>query len=655
LFYKESFSQQIAFPGAEGFGKFAKGGRGGVVYHVTNLNDSGEGSLRYGVEELKGPRIIVFDVSGTIYLKKRIKVNKPFITIAGQTAPGDGITLTNEAFYIDTGHVIVRYIRVRLGDQSGGDDDAISITEGKNIILDHITASWSVDETLSCQSADVDSLTVQWSMITESLRYSHHAKGSHGYGGIIGCLKQTFHHNLYAHHSSRSPKVSGRRHCEVDFRNNVIYNWGYNNCYDGTSSYLNWANNYYKSGPATDYDKRKRIFELSDEDIEDGSSNSPEDSQLYETSLYAEGNIVDGFPEVTNDNWAGGIDFKDGAVESRNRVDIPFEFPLIEEQTAEEAYPLVLASAGASSSRDPLDSRIVNEAMTGSSAYGNFGIIDSQDDVGGCPELYSIQAPLDTDKDGMPDYWEEQFGLDIDNSADNNFDLDSDKYLNIEEYLNNTTPTGTDLPVVYTGSLNSRAIETDGVAGTFTIYRTDYSDDSLVVTYSVSGTASNGIDYETLTGKAVIEPGQMSTEVIINPLNDQKSEETELVVLTLQKSNSDYYLGCPVASLVAIQDNEMTAIVENSNNIPSGYALNQNYPNPFNPETKITFNLSQSGYTRLSVFNLIGQEVDVLVSRNMVSGSYSLSFDAVDLPSGIYYYRIQSGDFIAVKKMMLIK
>ncbi|WP_159517974.1 T9SS type A sorting domain-containing protein [Sunxiuqinia indica] len=425
-----------AFPGAEGFGRFASGGRGGDVYHVTNLNDDGVGSLRYGIERANGPRTIVFDVSGNIFLSDRIRIEKPDITIAGQTAPGDGITLAGNPLYVYSSNIIVRYIRCRLGDTDSDDQDAVSIVHGSNIIFDHVTASWSIDETFSCQSNDVDSLTVQWCMITESLRYSHHEKGAHGYGGIIGATRQTFHHNLYAHHSSRSPKITGRRHCEVDFRNNVIYNWGFNSCYDGTASYINWVNNYYKAGPGTESSKRKRIFQLSDEDIASEGSNSPEDSKNYETSLYAEGNYVVGYSAVTADNWNGGIDFMNGATEEKNRVYVPFDFPAITEQTAEDAYPLVLSGAGASLVRDTIDKRIVKEVFTGTVTYGNLGIIDSQTDVGGWPSLNSSTTLKDTDQDGMPDDWEEKNGLNLNDPNDRNDDLNGNGYTNLEEYLN---------------------------------------------------------------------------------------------------------------------------------------------------------------------------------------------------------------------------
>jgi pectate lyase len=418
---------------------YSTGGRGGDVYHVTNLNDSGDGSIREGIKSANGPRTIVFDISGTIRLKSALVIDKPNITIAGQTAPGDGITLTDEQLDTKADNLIIRYIRSRLGDKSHKKLDAIHVSSGSNIIFDHISASWSIDETFSFQGDDIDSLTLQWSMITESLRYSYHNKGSHGYGQIIGGLRQSVHHNLYAHHSSRSPKVSGRRHCQVDFRNNVIYNWGYNNCYDGTASYMNWANNYYKSGPGTAEKVKHRIFQLSDEDILK-ENKSWRDSQKYETSLYVEGNYVEGFPEITKDNWSGGIDLTKGANEERNRAYIPFNFPPIKEQSPQEAYALVTKNAGASLARDVIDKRIVNEVLTGTVNYGNKGIIDSQTDVGGLPQLNSLPAPTDKDQDGMPDDWEIKNSLNPDNPEDRNGDSDKDGYTNLEEYLNSLAP-----------------------------------------------------------------------------------------------------------------------------------------------------------------------------------------------------------------------
>ena len=214
--------RQPAFPTAEGYGKYTVGGRGGAVIEGTNLNDSGPGSLRAAIEA-EGPRTVVFRVSGTIDLQKALTIKNPHITIAGQTAPGDGICLKRYPLNIGADEVVIRYIRVRLGDESGGETDAIGGRYHKNIILDHVSASWSVDECVSIYHCD--SVTIQWCMITESLFDSHHVKGSHGFGGIWGSNHSTYHHNLIAHHSSRNPRwASGAGN--NDYRNNVLYNWG---------------------------------------------------------------------------------------------------------------------------------------------------------------------------------------------------------------------------------------------------------------------------------------------------------------------------------------------------------------------------------------------------------------------------------------------
>ena len=218
-----------AFPGAEGHGSMTRGGRGGQVIAVTNLNNSGPGSLRHAVEADR-PRIIVFRVSGTITLESQLKISHPYITIAGQTAPGDGVTLRKHPIQIDADEVVIRYIRVRLGDESGDDSDAIASRYHKNIILDHVSASWSVDETVSIYHCE--NVTVQWCLISESLYKSNHVKGHHGFGGIWGSNYSTYHHNLLAHHSSRNPRfASGCGY--TDYRNNVVFNWGYNSAYGG--------------------------------------------------------------------------------------------------------------------------------------------------------------------------------------------------------------------------------------------------------------------------------------------------------------------------------------------------------------------------------------------------------------------------------------
>ncbi len=426
-------AQIPAFPGAEGAGAFATGGRGGQAIKVTNLNDSGPGSFREAVVT-SGPRIIVFEVSGNIMLQSRLTVREPFITIAGQTAPGDGIALVGQQVTIDTHDVIIRYIRFRATELSGTEVDALNDGYNHlNSIIDHCTASWSVDETLSIYRGR--DITVQWCMITESLYHSIHSKGNHGYGGIWGGTNVSFHHNLFAHHSSRTPRFA--RDASVDYRNNVIYNWGFNSAYGGERSTMNIINNYCKYGPATDSgSKRYRIFQASDS----------------ASKAYVAGNYVDGYPAVTADNWSGGVQYhgSGNATEATLRVNTPFDAAPVTTTTAQQAYIDVIADVGVSCPGwDSIDSRIMNEVKGRGGSYGSSyngggnGIIDSQFDLcpgGGdycwLPVLSSTTPPLDTDNDGMPDDWEDACSLDPFDPGDANGDRNGDGYTNIEEYIN---------------------------------------------------------------------------------------------------------------------------------------------------------------------------------------------------------------------------
>ncbi len=438
------YSQQLAFPGAEGYGKFAKGGRGGAVYKVTNLNDSGEGSLRAAVEA-SGPRTVVFEISGTIELKSPITIRNPYITIAGQTAPGDGICLRAHPLNIDADHVIVRYLRVRLGDESGEDYDTVSSRYTKHIILDHLSASWSVDECMSIYHCD--SITVQWCIISESMSKSNHIKGSHGFGGIWGSNHGTYHHNLLAHHSSRNPRMaSGSGY--TDYRNNVIYNWGYQSLYGGEKqqkgnpkfnfSTFNIIANYYKSGPAT------RPGEVSYR-----IANPSFREQTDYGKWYIADNVVEGYEDVSADNWNGGVQTKISF--DKIKLDTPWPSMPIQQQTALEAFHSVLDNAGAIlPKRDVIDSRIIKEAREGFATYEGSsykkehevdnpsqksGIIDTQDDVGGWPVLNSAPAPKDSDDDGMPDDWEDANKLDKTDPKDRNT-IAADGYTLLEKYLN---------------------------------------------------------------------------------------------------------------------------------------------------------------------------------------------------------------------------
>ncbi len=390
---------------------------------MTNLNDSGPGSLREACEA-KGPRIVVFKVAGTI--DGDIRIRNDHITIAGQSAPGGGITIKGSVG-IDASDVVVRYLRVRT-DHEG---DAVGGRYRKNIILDHLSTSWSSDEVLSLYHNE--DVTIQWCMITEACA---NADGSHRFGGIWGNEHSTYHHNLIAHNDSRNPRwASG---CGYnDYRNNVLYNWGYESCYGGEAiqngdrrkppiehSTINMVANYYKPGPATRSDVRDRIAKPSSRGGGD------------QGSWYALENYVDGSPEVTNDNWLG----MDG--DSFTKLAAPWEAMPIHQQSPQDAYVAVLQQAGCSlPRRSSIDARIIEEVRKGTATHGKNGIITTPDDVGGWPALQSAEAPRDSDNDGMPNEWEKKYSLDANNANDGSSDKDGDGYSNIEEYLNGTDPT----------------------------------------------------------------------------------------------------------------------------------------------------------------------------------------------------------------------
>lgn len=429
--------EALAFPGAEGFGRHVTGGRGGKVFYVTKLTDDrSEGTLRYAIEQ-SGPRYILFNVSGTIELTSRLTIRNGDLTIAGQTAPGDGITLRNYSAFIDADNVIIRYLRFRMGDEAKQEDDALWSRRHKNIILDHCSISWSTDE---CGSFyDNENFTLQWCILSESLRNSVHDKGTHGYGGIWGGQKASFHHNILAHHDSRNPRFCGSRYTAkpelelVDFRNNVIYNWGSNSIYAGEGGKYNIINNYFKPGPATKSGVRTRIFQPYPDD---GSNSQP--AGVW-GMFHIEGNTMYGSDIVTNDNWQG-VHPKPSKPASELKSETGFDHGGITTHTAAEAYDLVLAKAGASHVRDEVDERIAREIKEGTFTYNGSngsvnGIIDSQADAGGWPVLQTAEPPVDTSGDGMPDDWKTLHKLDPLKYEANGKDL-STAYDNVEVYMN---------------------------------------------------------------------------------------------------------------------------------------------------------------------------------------------------------------------------
>jgi pectate lyase len=435
----------LAFPGAEGFGKYTTGGRGGKVFIVSNLNDKGAGSFREAAES-KQKRIIVFAVSGTIHLSSKLAI-KGDVTIAGQTAPGEGICIADNTVSLGGDNIIVRYLRFRLGDKyqkggmvdGNGGDDAFGGVRRKNIIIDHCSMSWSTDEVFSIYAGD--STTVQWNIISEPLNYSYHFETGdkdyehHGFGGIWGGRHASFHHNLFAHCNNRTPRFDGIRNASeenCDYRNNVIYNWGGNNVYAGEGGTYNIVNNYYKPGPSTVKNAKTKIV--------NPYHKLP---SIPFGKFYVAGNYVDGSPEVTANNWLG-VTMNNGteADAMKAKLDMPFTTAAIKTTLASDAYKDVLKNAGAVlPNRDTLDKRIINDVKN---RTGNF--IDVQGGyphgtayeltVNSWPTLKSLPAPVDTDKDGMPDEWENKYGLNINDATDASAYKTDTNYSNIEIYLN---------------------------------------------------------------------------------------------------------------------------------------------------------------------------------------------------------------------------
>jgi hypothetical protein len=479
----DAFAQQPAFPTAEGVGRFTTGGRGTpstptTVYEVTNLNDDNlPGSFRYALTNNSPAatyRTIVFRISGTIHLTSALSISRANTTIAGQTAPGDGICLADYPVTLSADNVIVRYLRFRMGDKNqntgmvngAGADDAFGGTGHKNIIVDHCTMSWSTDE--ACSIYRGDSTTIQWSMISEPLNYSYHYETGdtgyehHGYGGIWGGRHASFHHNLLAHCQGRVPRFDGSRNLpnsttpvvgseNADFRNNLLYNWGIYNTNGGEGGNYNIVNNYYKFGPSTSTGSNAGVS-IKYMIINPYKQTSP---ALPYGKYFVDGNYVDGNATITSDNWRGAA-MSGGSLAdtSQSKVDTPFDLGSVTTQNAVDVYELVLQNAGCTKpNRDTLDQRIVNDVRNRTGR-----LIDVQggyphgtpynQTVNAWPTLNSTTPPVDTDHDGMPDTWETNHGSNPNDATDRNI-IDSNGYTKLENYLNSLASENT-LPLTLT-------------------------------------------------------------------------------------------------------------------------------------------------------------------------------------------------------------
>jgi hypothetical protein len=465
-----------AFPGAEGGGMYSFGGRGGKVYVVTNLNDSGPGSFREACEA-GGPRIVVFNVAGKIDLKNKIRIRAPYITIDGGSAPGDGVCIAGDTVELESHDIVIRNMRFRRGETWVGDrNDSCGGNPIGNIMIDHVSASWGLDENMSMyrhmyQPPDGSkelklptvNITIQNSIFSECL-----GTYNHSFGSTIGGYNTMFHHNLWACNAGRNPSVG--MIYDFNFINNVVYNWHHRTTDGGDHrSFYTIQNNYLKPGPATPLNEDVSYRLLKPE-----SRRSPEPTADF-GKAYVDGNIVDGNERVTANNWDGGVqvepDPRAGVsteqVLAKVRSEKPYPHAFVSVEPADQAFEHVLASAGAvRPKRDAVDERVVEMVRTGTvtakpdeedlaaklravgyrdnviesvTEMSKKGIIANIDQVGGYPE-YKGEPYADADSDGMPDDWETKHGLDRDDANDAAGDLNGDGYTNIEEFLNGRDP-----------------------------------------------------------------------------------------------------------------------------------------------------------------------------------------------------------------------
>ncbi|MBI3878647.1 MAG: hypothetical protein HY301_01095 [Verrucomicrobia bacterium] len=590
-----SFAATPAFPGAEGDGAEATGGRGGTVVHVTNLKTDGPGSLADAVSQSN--RIVVFDVSGIIDLsaartgkkegKKaggKISISQPNITIAGQTAPGEGICIKGGTLHIEASNVILRHLRSRRGwNREGDTGDAIETKPlsvgietnavgrtpeefekirikkeergkevGKFVDLDHIyvdhcSASWATDENLTVTHAG--RTTVAWSIAAEGLDYSNprQTPQNHSEGSLWGSSapdgRSTMHHMLYAHNRLRNPRTVGGDDVPpvLTLYNSVVYNWSEYPTHTGSQRvHLQWLNNFYKPGPDTPADARATGFQFHGDPA---------------ARVFASGNVMDGSPGATKDNRlaVGYYDKKFKKLPATEKaamiVDKPWTALPANVQTAEAAFAAVLDDAGATlPARDAVDLRIVNGVRSGKGR-----VIGKEIDLPveqRWPDYRSLPVPKDSDGDGLPDFWEKQFGLDVNDKTDS-AKISAGGYANIEHYFNNTDPTGGSEPILFVAASVSRALVGKGQAGEWRVTRTGGTSAALTVNYTVSGDAESGKDFAPLTGRATIPAGKSAAAISLSPLAGARDNKT--VVITLQPEQAGAHVGCPSQSLVVVR------------------------------------------------------------------------------------------------------
>jgi hypothetical protein len=538
-------AQLPAFPGAEGAGAFTTGGRGGTVYRVTTTNNTGAGSFADAVSQSN--RVIVFTVSGIINRgAKTLKIQQPNLTIAGQTAPGEGICFAAGGVRVLSNNVILTHLRFRRGFiEDGNSGDSIAADPDvatENVIFDHLSASWATDENLTLTKPN--KTTAQFCIASEGLDYTNQNQTppNHSEGSLWGTEtpngRVSMHHMLYAHNRLRNPRTTAFDNSILtnapinDFRNSIVYDCKERTSHTGNQLVrMNWINNFYRDGPSTLPAASQVIFNMENN---------------HGNKLYMAGNQVFGSVAKTSNNWLA-VTYENGITESEVRTNVEFITPAITTEAALTAYSNVLENAGATlPARDSVDLRIVNDVFNGTGR-----VIDKETDLPPeqrWPDYHSLPAPLDTDVDGMPDYWETQFRLNPNSAADTMI-ITASGYANIEHYINNTHPTGGATPIVYVYANVSRCKA--GVnLGEWWVARSGSTNNSLTIDYTVSGDAVPGTNYTTLPGSITIPAGATKARIFLNPavVNTDK-----VAVVTLQTGSTNYFVGCPNASLLVIR------------------------------------------------------------------------------------------------------
>ena len=520
-----------AFPGAEGFGSRASGGRGGEVYIVTNLNDSGPGSLRDGLENASGPLTVVFEVGGTIFLEDHLTVrDTEDLTIAGQTAPGDGILIRGGTLqFRECENLIVRHIRVRYGWEAEDDHDAISVSNTTNSIFDHLSASWGMDETFSLTN-ETSLVTVQKCLIAEGV------KDGHQYGMLIdsrtpGGGKISLIGNLFINHEGRMPRANSATEPDVflDMVNNVLYNWSTSGDWglQGTAlnpdSWANWnfRNNYSIAGRNTGSDFYRQTILRGGDGVD---------------RFYIEGNRCDWNVDGVLDGVEAGWDFVRG---NFTMMESPFAVPgwasVNVPLSATDTLFSIVEDAGATPlNRDPVDTRLIEELTS----WGTRGFVVTRINYPEWPTLTGGEAPTDTDRDGIPDSWEETHGLNSNNPSDGPMIDEESGYSNLERYLNwLVRPTVSFQQDVFSVK--------EGEAAELRIRRAGYASEELTVGFRIEGDATLGVDFEDPPARtARFEEGKIETVLPIHTLlDDRPFEPNETVSILLEEGAEDYQLG----------------------------------------------------------------------------------------------------------------